>query len=37
MVIQSVNGAQFVNITNLFLSSNWFALSSVPVPVIATH
>ena len=29
-----VNGAKFLNITALFLSSNLFAVSSSPVPVI---
>ena len=32
--MQSVNGAQFLNITPLFPSSNRFAVSSGPAPVI---
>ena len=32
--MQSVNGAQFLNITHLFLPSNLFAASSAPTPVI---
>ena len=32
--MQSVNGAQFLNLTPLFLSSNRFAASSTPAPVI---
>ena len=31
---QSVNGAQFVNITPLFLSSTCLAAASVPAPVL---
>ena len=33
--MQSVNGAQFLNIPLLFLSSNRFATSSAAAPVIA--
>ena len=32
--MQSANGAQFLNITPLFLSSACFAASSAPAPVI---
>ena len=32
--MQSVNGAQFLNITPLFLSSNRLAALSAPAPVI---
>ena len=32
--MQSVNGAQFLNITPLFLSYTHLAASSVPAPVI---
>ena len=34
--MQSVNGAKFLNITPLFLSSNRLAASSFPAPVIVT-
>ena len=32
--MQSVNGAQFLNITALFPSSNRFAAKSAPAPVV---
>ena len=32
--MQSVNGAQFLNITPLFFSSNPFSLSSAPAPPV---
>ena len=32
--MQSVNGGKILNTTSLFLSSNCFAASSAPVPVI---
>ena len=35
-LMQSVNGAQFLNITPLFLSFNPFAASFAPAPVIVT-
>ena len=34
--MQSMNGAQFLNIIPLFLSPNRFAAPSVPVPVMVT-
>ena len=34
LLMHSVNGAHFLNITPLFLSSNCFAASSSPAPVI---
>ena len=34
LLMYLVNGAQFLNITSLFLSSNCFAASSSPAPVI---
>ena len=34
LLMHLVNGAQFLNITPLFLSSNHFAASSSPAPVI---
>ena len=33
--MQSVNGAQFLNITPLFLSNNHLVASSFPAPVTA--
>ena len=35
IIMQSVNGAQFLNITPLTLSSNRLVASSAPAPVIA--
>ena len=35
LLMHLVNGAQFLNIMPLFLSSNRFAASSFPAPVIA--
>ena len=32
--MQSVNGAQFLNISTLYLSSNGFAVSFITAPVI---
>ena len=34
LLMHLVNGAQFLNITPLFLSSNRFVASSFPAPVI---
>ena len=34
LLMHLVNGAQFLNVTPLSLSSNWFATLSFPAPVI---